>query len=382
MTGTSLTINGNLHVGAVVNDGTGLAYQFRLSGSSATFPSLFRTYYIHGDLIADSARSVFTFCGSGTANTGDSVYVDGDVKILAGQFRYNAGSGASGWLWCGGDFVIGPGVQMTRSSSSLYPSVIYFTKNGRQSFINNGTISTGFAKPFAMFVNSGSIFNTGTGKVTGGINFTLRTGATLETAHAGGVDSAIQVENGSGATVTKTFEEGSSYIFNGSVAQVTGSTMPKIVGDLTIDNASGVTLTDSCTVNGVLHLKSGVFNNTMPLAIGPIGSISYEGGSLLIPLSVNSDNGAGIPGTFFVDQNYPNPFNPSTTIRFGLPGSAHVSAKLFSLIGQEIATVFEGRQEAGVHELTVDASSLSTGVYLCRIQADKAVIVKRVVVIK
>jgi hypothetical protein len=178
MTGTSLTFRGNFWVGATMNVG-GTVSQLRLSGSNATFPSLYRTYHIGGDLIMDSTRSIFTFCGSSSASTGDSVYVGGAVRINAGAFRLNAGSGSSGWLFCGGDFSIAPGAQLTKHSTTFYPAVIHFAKSGRQTFTNNGNLSGGFNNPFQIIVDSGSIFNTGASQVSGGASFTLKSGATL-----------------------------------------------------------------------------------------------------------------------------------------------------------------------------------------------------------
>jgi hypothetical protein len=121
-----------------------------------------------------------------------------------------------------------------------------------------------------------------------------------------------------------------------------------------------------------------VFDNTIPFALGPNGSISMEGGSLLNPVSAESREQA-LPEAFFVDQNYPNPFNPSTTLRFGLPAASQVTVKVFNMLGQEIATLFDGRKEAGVHDLQFDAAGLSSGVYLYRIEAGDAVHIQRMV---
>jgi hypothetical protein len=126
---------------------------------------------------------------------------------------------------------------------------------------------------------------------------------------------------------------------------------------------------------------AGVFDNTIAFTLGPSGSISYEGGSLLIPMSVESDPST-IPGSFFVHQNYPNPFNPSTTIRFGLPHSAEVSVKVFNLLGQEVAELFGGHLDAGTYRVKFNASTLGSGIYLCRIQAGGSVDIKRMVLMK
>jgi hypothetical protein len=89
-----------------------------------------------------------------------------------------------------------------------------------------------------------------------------------------------------------------------------------------------------------------------------------------------------IPLVFYVNQNYPNPFNPTTSITFGLPKHSYVSVKVYSILGQEVATLFAGDRAAGVHTFKFDASNLSSGIYLYRVQAGNAVDTKRMVLIK
>lgn len=91
---------------------------------------------------------------------------------------------------------------------------------------------------------------------------------------------------------------------------------------------------------------------------------------------------AEVPTVFFVDQNYPNPFNPSTTITYGLPKQAYVTAAVYSLLGQKVATLFEGNQPAGVHTISFKPAGLSSGMYLYRIQAGTWVEMKRMILMK
>jgi hypothetical protein len=89
-----------------------------------------------------------------------------------------------------------------------------------------------------------------------------------------------------------------------------------------------------------------------------------------------------IPQEFRLEQNYPNPFNPSTTIRYGLPVRAHVTLSVFNTLGQQVAMLVQGDQEAGNHEVRFDASNLSSGVYFYRIQAGAFVEAKKLVFLR
>ncbi|MDX1637565.1 MAG: alpha-amylase family glycosyl hydrolase [Balneolaceae bacterium] len=97
-------------------------------------------------------------------------------------------------------------------------------------------------------------------------------------------------------------------------------------------------------------------------------------------------NGGGsgeIPETFELHQNYPNPFNPSTTIPYDLPETAKVTLRVFNILGQEVLTQNLGEQQPGTNkEIRVNFSSLSTGVYIYRLQAGSEVSSRKMVFIK
>jgi len=88
------------------------------------------------------------------------------------------------------------------------------------------------------------------------------------------------------------------------------------------------------------------------------------------------------PGMYSLLQNYPNPFNPTTTISFSTPQRARLSLKVFDILGREVATLANGQMEAGMHQVSFDASKLSSGVYFYRLQAGSFVSVKKLVLLK
>ena len=373
--GLNLGMNGNTIGGSVrvitSNYSSGAKYAFRLTAPSTSFVR--KPITIKGDIVIDDTTAMLTANGSSTTDT-LSVYLGGSI-ISHGIFQLANGSAATcNWFVAGNIQALG-GTFTTQSDSSK-PDSLIFNGTTKQSFVKSGSV--GSMSNIYFDVRPGAILDMDTSSfgASAYTRFTLEAGGTLITGSKKGFEGNL---NNGGA---KNLSTAANYVFDGDSAQVTGLLMPATVNNLTINNASGVTLSQTTTINGVLTLTAGQFDNTIPFTLGPNGTISYGGGTLKIPVTLVPIQQTGLPRKFYVNQNYPNPFNPSTTISYGIPKSAFVSVKIFNILGQNVRTLFSGNQNAGVYSLSFDGSYLSSGIYLCRIQAGSSVEIKRMVLMK
>jgi hypothetical protein len=99
--------------------------------------------------------------------------------------------------------------------------------------------------------------------------------------------------------------------------------------------------------------------------------------------SVKDDNTTQTADQFVLHQNYPNPFNPQTMISYSLPRASTTTLKVFDVLGRGIATLVNNEiNAAGDHEVSFDATNLPSGVYFYRLEAEKYVATKEMVLIK
>ena len=108
----------------------------------------------------------------------------------------------------------------------------------------------------ALTVQSGGILAQNCQTLTGPGSFALQTGAELRICApagiaAAGATGAIQL------TGTRTYASDASYTYNGTTAQVTGSGLPGTVRNLTVNNATGLTLSQGVSIAQVARLQSG-----------------------------------------------------------------------------------------------------------------------------
>lgn len=88
------------------------------------------------------------------------------------------------------------------------------------------------------------------------------------------------------------------------------------------------------------------------------------------------------PEDFALDQNYPNPFNPSTQIRFAIPEQSHVRLTVYNLLGQEVAQLLDETRSPGRHNVTFDATGLSSGMFIYRLEAEGYVETRQMMFVK
>lgn len=76
-----------------------------------------------------------------------------------------------------------------------------------------------------------------------------------------------------------------------------------------------------------------------------------------------------IPEKFELKPNFPNPFNPVTHIAFNVPEVSHITLDVFNVSGQKVATLVNGKKDAGVFQAQFNGVSLASGVYVYRFVA-------------
>ena len=96
----------------------------------------------------------------------------------------------------------------------------------------------------------------------------------------------------------------------------------------------------------------------------------------------SADDAEALAAVFALDQNYPNPFNPSTQIRYHLPVDAYVQLAIFNILGERIAMLVNERQQAGAHDVMLDASHLASGVYIYRLEAGDFISTRKMVLVR
>ncbi len=100
-----------------------------------------------------------------------------------------------------------------------------------------------------------------------------------------------------------------------------------------------------------------------------------------------NDKPAAMINSFSLEQNYPNPFNPATHIRYNLPVSTTLSVEIYNILGKKVATLFEGKQNAGAHTLiwngTDNAGSrVASGVYFYKMSSPEFTRIKKMMLLK
>ncbi len=85
---------------------------------------------------------------------------------------------------------------------------------------------------------------------------------------------------------------------------------------------------------------------------------------------------------FSLAQNYPNPFNPSTTIDYAISNAGHVTLKVYSMLGKEVASLVDEQKSAGSYRVNFNAANLPSGIYCYSLSDGINKIVQKMILIK
>ena len=89
-----------------------------------------------------------------------------------------------------------------------------------------------------------------------------------------------------------------------------------------------------------------------------------------------------LPQEAALRKPYPNPVSGQATLEYALPEEREVTIKVYDVLGRRVATLAEGKKEAGVHRAALEAGPLPSGTYFARMQAEDFQKTRRLVVVR
>jgi hypothetical protein len=268
-----------------IANGTGLNFDNRtianlyLNGSGTT-----NLTGING-FTADSIRVT-----AGTVNMGftGTVNIKGNVNMRSNaRLNFNGGSGTVNMAGTAAQLVYGSGVITVEAGKTLHIPVAN-TVNITMGLTINGTLRL-----------NGTL-NTNNSIVGGTGTFDLQAGANLGIGGSAGI-AATGTNTGNIRTITRNYNTGANYIYNGASNQSTGTGLPSVIRSLIINKTAvtnnRLTLTANVTVTAAsnsLLLQAGTFNvNTRQVTIAPGGAVTSVAGNFTTSTGTILFSGSG-----------------------------------------------------------------------------------------
>jgi hypothetical protein len=155
----------------------------------------------------------------------------------------------------------------------------------------------------------------------------------------------------------------------------------------------GFVVAGTATVNGVARWDGTSWRSLGSGTDGWVGSAAvYQnelivGGGLTTAGTSGAPDRAAPPTRFALHQNRPNPFVRQPSVGFDLPVETEVRLRVFDVNGRAVATLVDGRLPAGSHRAVWDGvddagQTLSSGMYLCRLEASGYTWTCRLLIVK
>ncbi len=123
-----------------------------------------------------------------------------------------------------------------------------------------------------------------------------------------------------------------------------------------------------------------VWGNTWHLRITPEIFYSFKAVLTSDPSNIRADS--RIMTGYHQSNAFPNPFNSTARVTFSIPNDDHVVIRIFDLRGRELSRLVDEPKCAGKHDLIIDMSNFSSGVYIYQIYSGSFTESKKLILLK
>lgn len=273
------SIIGNLHI---VNTGSGAILMNSGNNQAVTIGGSFiqdggsfyltesgnTSFNIGGSLIVNSGTFNATSSGGGNGSGSPVLSINGNLELNGGTFDLNQYTGSNSSqgqssVNIRGDLRINGG-SLRVSSSTVGQATINMNGTSAQNFTNTGSISG----KIHLIIAAGSVIDFDSTPFTGSGNFTLPAGATIKIGSPHGL-SASSASGNIQVSGIRSYSTQANYVYDGTVAQVTGNGLPSSISNFTVDNSAGLLLSSNITVTQGAFLNSGIVSTGLnTLTIG------------------------------------------------------------------------------------------------------------------
>jgi len=260
-------------------------------------------------------------------------------------------------------------------STDYYTPII--TTGGNNTFLYRayiGRVNVTSLETLSIFIDDDAV-KTGTNSLTGDIARTWYDGISYAKVYNGPKIALLTLSNQSidfGKVNIGGFKKDSLLISNNGADTLyldsiisTNSNFSHLSSSLTLMSGQSKYLViifspkDTLTQSGYIIMKSRAAGITDTVALMGLGSSA---------LDVDNNN-SHISNNYSLSQNYPNPFNPTTVISYQLPRNSFVTLKVYDILGREVITLINSKQNAGKYQVVFSGRDLASGIYIYKIEA-------------
>ena len=330
-----------------------------------------------GVLLSTDNGTSWTAINSGFPSYSSTIYADvyalavADTNLFVGTLGGVYRSSTTSLNWTPSNFGLSPTVlSFASSSTSLFAGTsnngVFLSTNSGTSWavVNSGFTNTYFGVP-ALAVSGANVFagiyngvwgrpiSDAIASIVPPIIYISQTSIAFGSVHTDSTktDTLRITDSSANPLIINSVYTGTSWFAVASVRD-------------TVTIADPMSLPVSFTPNTAKAYSDTLY--ILSNASVPLMKVLLSGNGTLTAVSQNE---SGIPKSYGISQNYPNPFNPSTVIDYQLPMNSFVTLKVYDILGRQVATLVEGKQDAGYHHATFDAANLPSGVYFDRLEA-------------